>query len=185
MTTRTVLRSRDQTNVGALRALARLAVFAGLLLLAAHPALAQSWNGTTSDLWSDGTNWQGGIAPSGSDTVSIVNTPNNPVIINSASSAGVLILGSAANSLNIENAASLTINGGPINESGGSINLLSGGNSTDLILAGGGTINLEGTGNLTMSNNPNNRIYATTAATFWNVQNTISGAGQIGSIVAH
>jgi hypothetical protein len=52
-------------------------------------------------------------------------------------------------------------------------------NLTDLIIAAGGAT-LTGGGSLVLSNNGNNRVYANTAATVLdNVDNTISGAGQI------
>ncbi|HEV2363292.1 MAG TPA: hypothetical protein VGS12_03745 [Caulobacteraceae bacterium] len=83
--------------------------------------------------------------------------------------------------VNINNNTTLTIQGTITNESNGIISMLSGGNATDLVID---TTNatLNGGGALQMSNNGQNRIYGATASSvFDNVNNTITGSGQIGA----
>ena len=75
---------------------------------------------------------------------------------------------------------STTILNGVINNTG-SILLSSTGNATDLHIADGTT--LQGGGAVILSDNPNNRLFGNTnsgAETVTNLNNTISGAGQLG-----
>jgi hypothetical protein len=83
--------------------------------------------------------------------------------------------------LNINNNTALTLQGSIVNSTSGTIALNSGGNFTDLIVDVTGAT-LSGGGHVTMSNNGNNRIYGNTAATvLTNVDNIISGGGQLGA----
>lgn len=143
-------------------------------------ASAQIWNGSLSNSWGTPANWTGGL-PTSAGAVAITSTTNNPVILDVAGQAGTLTLG-ATNGLDINDSESLTVNGGAIGNAG-AIQMNASGGNTDLIIAGGGTTTLNGGGTLTLSNNTNNRIYATSAGTtLTNTNNTISGAGQIGVV---
>ena len=83
----------------------------------------------------------------------------------------------AGSNLDLYNSTSMTLLGTITNK--GSFNLLSGGNGT--YITASGTVNLTGAGAIVMSDNGNNFIYGNNAADVLNnVNNTISGAGQIG-----
>jgi VCBS repeat-containing protein len=80
--------------------------------------------------------------------------------------------------LELPNNTSLTIEGAIDNES--LISLESGGNLTNLIVGAGGAT-LDGDGEIVLSDNGANRIYgAASTDTLTNLDNTISGAGQLG-----
>jgi hypothetical protein len=81
--------------------------------------------------------------------------------------------------VNINNNTALTLQGSIANS--GTIALNSGGNVTDLIVDVTNA-NLSGGGHVILSNNGENRIYGNTTATkLVNVDNTISGGGQLGA----
>ena len=83
-----------------------------------------------------------------------------------------------ASTITISDGATLPLNG-TINNTG-IIALNSTGDATNLQIIGGG-VTLQGDGQLTLSDSHENVIFGTTAATtLTNVDNTISGAGQIG-----
>jgi uncharacterized protein with beta-barrel porin domain len=159
----------------------------GLLLLSFPPAAdAQNWNGSVSNLWSNASNWTPNTVPNSSAaSATITNTTNNPVLIDIAPTIGNLTVGSV-NSVNLNNAGSLTVAGGAGAGSlgiAGTLTIGSTGSFTDLILAGaaGSTITLSGGGTLALSNSPNNRVFSTTGDTLVNsAGNTIRGAGQLG-----
>ena len=146
---------------------------------------AQTWNGSVSDLWSNGSNWTPNTVPnSSSATVIIDSATNNPVLIDISPTIANLTLGSS-NTLDLDNDQSLTIAGGSGAGSlaiGGTLTLNSSGSLTDLILTGANsTITLTGGGTLALSNAFNNRVYGTGSQTLVNsAGNTISGSGQIG-----
>jgi hypothetical protein len=83
--------------------------------------------------------------------------------------------------LNIDNNTDLTLQGSIINNKTGTIALNSGGNLTDLIIDTTGAT-ISGGGNVTLSNNGNNIIVGNTASSvLTNVDNIISGSGQLGA----
>jgi len=85
-----------------------------------------------------------------------------------------------AATLNLLNNTALTLQGTINNTASGLIALNSSGNNTDLIIDVT-NVTLKGGGQVTMTDNGANRIYgATGAATLTNVDNTITGAGQLG-----
>ena len=51
----------------------------GALLVFSLPASAQTWTGTVSDDWSNGSNWSGGNVPGSSGAVTINTMTNSPV----------------------------------------------------------------------------------------------------------
>ncbi len=81
----------------------------------------------------------------------------------------------------VNNNTALTITGSIKNITTGAISLASVGNDTDLQI-GGLSASLSGGGAVILSDNANNRIYGLTAtAVLNNVDNVISGAGQLGA----
>jgi hypothetical protein len=83
-----------------------------------------------------------------------------------------------AGTINIENDTVLTL-GSTVTNSG-TINISSSGNSTELVIDGNNAT-LQGGGHVTLSDNANNLIFGKTSLdTLTNVNDTISGAGQLG-----
>ena len=81
--------------------------------------------------------------------------------------------------VNVNNNSSLNLLG-VISNKKGTINLLAGANNSNLIIAST-SVTLNGVGKITMSDSVNNRIYSNNGfQTLYNVDNTISGAGNIG-----
>jgi hypothetical protein len=149
---------------------AALGLFA-LLCLCPAAATAQTWTGTTSDLWTTGTNWTGGTDPnSSSAVVAISSTVNNPVILNANASISTLTMG-ASTSLDIT-AGTLSVFGTSISNAG-SISL---GSLLQLV----NNVTLSGAGTLTLAGGQigtNGNAYTLTN------QSTIAGYGTIGSNV--
>jgi PEP-CTERM motif len=169
-----------------------LVLICAIILICPGSARAQSWNGSVSNQWNNGSNWTPNGIPASGASITITNTTGftsvqisgiNPTIAN-------LTIGtvSTANTLTLDNDQSLTVAGGTSAGSiaiatGSMFNLDAGNNTTDLILGGtsGSTITLSGGGTLALSNSNNNRIYSTTGDTLINsAGNTIQGSGQIG-----
>ncbi|MER8376673.1 autotransporter-associated beta strand repeat-containing protein, partial [Mesorhizobium sp. M1406] len=75
-------------------------------------ASAQQWTGTTSNNWTVGSNWSGGVAPSGGSVVINTTSPNPTVLGVSGPAIGVtssLYVGdSGSGSLTIQNGSTLT-----------------------------------------------------------------------------
>ena len=156
-------------------------------LLEASGAGGLTISGTTVD---DST---GGVIQA--NTGSAVNLLGADIIGGTLKTSGTGVIETAANNrtsvidgtsfavantgaLNITNNAFLTVEGA-INNTG-VISLLSAGNTTELVI--GADTTLSGAGKVTLSDNPNNFIFGTAAATkLTNVDNTISGAGQLGN----
>ncbi len=87
---------------------------------------------------------------------------------------------STGTTLDIPNNNGLDLGTGTITNNG-TINLQSSGNNTQLVITGG-NVTLTGGGNITMTGNTGNMILAGTAGLMLtNVNNTISGAGEIGN----
>ncbi len=100
-------------------------------------------------------------------------------LLNAGNSSFANLSLATGSSFDVANATNATFAGAVANH--GTINLLSAGNSTDLI-AGPGGLTLNGGGTVVLGNNANNRIYATTGTTtLINLDNTIRGAGQLGA----
>src|SRR5580658_602797 len=140
-----------------------------LLCLCTAAATAQTWTGTTSDLWTTGTNWTGGTAPnSSSAVVGISSTANNPVQLNANTSISTLAMG-ASTSLDIT-AGTFSVFGTSISNAG-SISL-------DSLLQLANNVTLSGAGTLTLVNGQigtNGSQYTLTN------ESTIVGYGTIGS----
>ena len=140
-----------------------------LVCSSAAPALAQTWNGSTSDLWLTGTNWSGNTAPnSSSAVVDILSATNNPVVLNGSASISTLTMGSPT---------SLNITSGVFSVYGASISN-AGMISLDSQVQLNNNVTLSGAGSLTMVNGQfgtNSTGYTLTN------QSTIVGYGLIGS----
>jgi hypothetical protein len=147
------------------------------------PAGGTCWVGGTSGAWSTSGNWSNGV-PTGGTNVLIDSGNANAqgasavtLDIGGAQAANVTV--DADDRLSFNNGTSLTVNGTTISNAGG-ISLNSGGNLTDLILAGNNTVTLSGGGTVTLGNNPNNRLYSSGGGGRLINQETIQGGGQLG-----
>ena len=96
--------------------------------------------------------------------------------LNNSTLSGLTI--SSGSKVEVADAQKLSLTG--TIQNAGTIKLLSSGSSTDLTVASG-TVTLTGGGNVTLSDNTNNRITGASGTTLINANNTISGAGQIGA----
>ena len=83
------------------------------LVLAACPAGAVTWDGSTSTSWSDGTNWSTGLEPTTADTVEF------PGAIPGTGSTIALSAGEQANSVLFHN--SYTLGGGDLTLGGSAL----------------------------------------------------------------
>ncbi|MCL5279953.1 MAG: hypothetical protein M1376_08620, partial [Planctomycetes bacterium] len=185
----------------------RRCVLMCLALLAGTSGLAQgsaitSWTGSVSDLWTQGANWDNGV-PALGYVAQIGNVANNPVSLTGSAIIDGLTTG-ALNSLTLQSGATLTLQGtGPFLNAGtvavasnsvlrltggsaytndGQITLNGSSNYSLLVLTGSGTVNLDGTGTLSMTNSAYNHIDADTAGlTLVNgAGHSITGAGVLG-----
>ena len=105
--------------------------------------------------WSLGTNWSTGSPPTMLQNA-VITDAGGAVTEDISATIQNLTLGSG-DSLGINNAISLTIDGSSISNSG-NFSINSGGNGTDLII-GNASTTLSGTGTLTLSNNSQNFIF--------------------------
>src|SRR4029077_14673730 len=153
--------------------LARL--LALLLALAAFQKVAyaqnDNWIKTTGN-WSIGSNWSTGSPPTNMQNAVITNS-GAAVSYDISATIQNLTLGSG-DSLGINNAIALTIDGSSISNSG-TVNLTSSNNATELVISNANTT-LSGTGTLTMGNNSNNLILGSTGADILTNQSTIQGS---------
>lgn len=118
---------------------------------------------------------QGGLVSTSGTAAIIVQYGNGATF---DGSSGAL---TSSGSVDVNNNGTLSLLGTLVNT--GSIALQSANASTDLIIGGStaSTVTLTGSGTITLSDNGNNRIYGAIAAdTLLNLNNTITGAGQIG-----
>ena len=102
---------------------------------------------------------------------------------NNSSLAGSMTLNGI---LTLVNNNLLELNAGLTLTNNGTLSVASGGNITDLVFAPtgtGGTVTLDGTGSISLSNNANNRIYSDGASSTLVNNSTIQGSGQIGAVV--
>jgi len=105
-------------------------------------------------------------------------TAGTGVILDAAASTLTGPTLSAGSLLQVPNNATLTISGTFVNN--GNVTLNSTVNNTDLVAVSGG-LTLTGGGTVTLTDSPANRIYASSGSiSIDNVDNTITGAGQIG-----
>ncbi len=119
--------------------------------------------GSVADL-SGSTTTGGTLTTSSGGTLYVGNSTLSSVTISTGSTATV------------ENNSTTTLQGTLTNN--GTLQMASGGNSTDVIISG--TVTHTGGGSITMSNKTANRIYGT-GTLINNTNNTIQGAGQIGA----
>src|SRR4051812_3699394 len=95
-------RSSD-TRTRMLRLLLASASAAALIALSTASASAQSWTGTTSNDWTVGSNWSGGVVPIAGNGVNINTTSPNPTGLGPSGAAdrgaGILLLGASVSSL--------------------------------------------------------------------------------------
>jgi fibronectin-binding autotransporter adhesin len=140
-----------------------------MLCCSSIPAFGQTWIGSTSDLWTTGTNWSGNTSPnSSSAVVTISSTANNPVQLNANTSISTLAMG-ASTSLDIT-AGTLSVFGTSISNAG-SISL-------DSLLQLANNVTLSGAGTMTLAGGQigtNGTAYTLTNSS------TIAGYGTIGS----
>jgi hypothetical protein len=140
------------------------------------------WVGPATGVWSNPSNWNGGVPNNGGGNIynvfidngnpqsTTVTTDISPTINNlTIDSDDALIIG---------NNTSLTVNGNISNA--GTLSLNSAGNSTQLII-GSSNVTLSGGGTLTMSNNSNNIITGSVGTNTLTNQETIQGSGNIGN----
>jgi hypothetical protein len=138
-----------------------------------------------------------GIASFGDIAANIADVGNGDAIITLGAGEMITLHGINAASLTaadfvfnqnpiVENASSMVVSDGAMLSLGGTVNntgtitLNSTGDETDLQVIGDG-VTLQGGGQLTLSDSHENVIFGATAGTtLTNVDNTISGAGQIG-----
>ena len=146
----------------------------------------EATNGATLILQGDTyTNTGGTIQAVGAG--SLVNLTGNTVNGGTLTDSGggiIQSLGAAVSgvtnsgTLQLPNNNNLTLNGNLTNS--GTVSLLSGGNNTELIV-NAASISLTGGGTVTLSNNTNNYIFGSAGTdVLTNVNNTISGSGNIG-----
>ena len=174
---------RQQRSLSWKRTLATALLALALSCLIALPALGQCgtvWTGPASGgLWNTASNWSGGV-PTTSTNVCIDNgnAQASAVVLNISGAQAANLTIDANDSLNFNNATTLTINGTNINNAG-QINLNSTGSFAQLII-GSSAVTLSGGGTVTMSNNTTNTIFGSVTADTLINQETIQGAGNIG-----
>ncbi len=135
----------------------------------------------------------GTLTNNGTLTLSTAQFVNSPVLDNfgtlsTAAGSGSTLSGTVTNeagaAINVVNESALQLQAGGTYTNNGTINLASSGTPTQLELSSGSgnTVNLQGSGSLTLSNNADNDILETTSGlTLQNgPQHAIQGAGTIG-----
>jgi fibronectin-binding autotransporter adhesin len=164
---------RNKTQLIASATLFLACLSAGQAFAACTLSSPDTWNGSLSNDWSTGGNWDGGV-PGGVTNACITNATNNPVTLNSGGSVASLQLG-GANSLNLNATLSMS---GPSLINDGAIAL---GSALELT----GNVTLSGAGTLTMNgiSSPTSGGQIGTNGGGWtlNNQSTIQGSGLIGS----
>ena len=154
-----------------------------LSCLVSLPAFGQcdtTWIGVASGgLWNQAAGWSAGV-PTSTTNVCIDNGNGqaSAVVLNISGAQAANLTIDANDSLNFNNATTLTINGTDINNAG-QINLNSTGSFAQLII-GSPAVTLSGGGTVTMSNNTTNSIFGSVTADTLINQETIQGAGNIG-----
>ncbi len=139
------------------------------------PAAAQSWTDGTGN-WNVNSNWGNNPFPNSAAASATVNN-GGTANVNTGITVGTLTIGSGSG-VGINDNQSLTIDNSIANS--GVVSLNSAGNTTNLIL-GGASVSLTGGGQIVLNNQFANRIYGAVGTDVLdNVDNTISGAGQLG-----
>lgn len=142
-----------------LRLLLASASAAALIALSTASASAQSWTGTTSNDWTVGSNWSGGVVPIAGNGVNINTTSPNPTVLGIGGAAvgatGSLFLGGSSSSLTIQNGSTLTSNGaslaigvaggnnGTVTVSGAGSQWITSGDQIEIGASGNGTLNIQ------------------------------------------
>ncbi|HTJ01394.1 MAG TPA: autotransporter outer membrane beta-barrel domain-containing protein, partial [Methylovirgula sp.] len=142
----------DDTHVDICKSFIVAATAAMLVALSAGSASAQAvWRGTTSNDWTDGTNWSSGTAPTAGSTVAINSATNNPILLGvggaAAGTVGALVFGGTAGStisLIIQNGSTLTSTGALFRISANT-------GSTDIVTVTGAGSQLSGSAELFMA----------------------------------
>ncbi|WP_336810164.1 hypothetical protein [Bosea sp. MMO-172] len=129
------------------------------------PALSASvnWSGGTSADWFVAGNWSGSAVPTASDTVTIDNSSNNPVIGAAGAVASIVSLGSTATT------STLTI------QNGGTLSTVSGYDAVGDAAGSTGTVSVAGTGS-TWANS-----YGILLGTYGTGAVNVSGGGAVTS----
>lgn len=160
------------------------------------------WRSQISDVFSHGSDWTGGSVPGAGDDAILdasgtmaytVTTANNRTVLSLQTNALATLAitggtftaltgtggGKNRGTIAVGDGATFTA-GGTLDNAKGTISLNSAGLSTRLIVVAGG-LTLTGGGHVTLGDSVSNRIAgASSSATLTNVDNIISGAGQLG-----
>jgi hypothetical protein len=140
---------------------------------------SSTWSGGSSGSWNTAGNWTPSGVPTGSSNTCI-STASSAVTVSDGSTAN-LTLGLSSDSLAISDGTILTVSGSTISNTGTITLNASTGNFTALEIASP-AVTLTGGGNLTLSDSFYNDIQASSSgSSLTNVNNTISGAGNIGN----
>src|SRR5271167_3495330 len=186
------LRFRQELKRGSMSKRASLVVAALLLILGLYSTAAfgqctlsgpvSSWNAGTGN-WSDGSDWNGGVPNSSTQSVCITNgTMGAPSVVNLNISASIndLQLGTF-DTLNFDPGTVLEVFGTQIINAG-QINVNSGGGQNALLELAN-NVTLSGNGTLTLANTGGGGtalIYQASAGLTLTNESTIQGAGTIG-----
>ena len=140
------------------------------------PATTDTWTGGGSNSnWSNASNWNNGAITTGENLV--INLTTAATVDDQSFTIGTLTLSNAGDSVTVNPGLALTVGGNIANN--GTINLGTGTSGTELVLAG--NVTLSGTGTVTLSNSASNVIFGSTGLDQLTNQETIQGAGSIGS----
>jgi VCBS repeat-containing protein len=159
------------------------------------------WANPVSGNFATGGLWTGGVAPGPADTA-ILDAPGTGAYTVTASAATTVTAlqtaanatlditggtftvtsgtggGASAGAVTVETNTAFALSGAFDNTGQIDLNNANDSYNTDLIIGAGG-VTLSGGGSVVLSDDPNNRIYGN-GNTLTNVDNTISGAGQLG-----
>ena len=142
---------------------------------------ASIWIGGGSGSWNTASNWSTNAVPNGANATVCIDDGAAPaaVTINSSVEVGTLVI-DAGSSLTIGNNTDLEVTSAIVNA--GQITVSANGNPTYLSLAGQVTLTGGGSVVMTVGGNGNTPYIRqdTAGSTLTNVNNTISGRGQIG-----
>jgi hypothetical protein len=139
------------------------------------------WNGGSGD-WETTTDWDlnNGTFPGANDTAVISAPGTYTVTVSHNDKVNTLTLSTATATLAISNNNQFTVDGTAISNAG-TIDLNSTGNNTFFVINSAG-VSLSGGGAVTLTDQSTNFIEGAAAAdVLTNVDNTISGAGQLGN----
>lgn len=145
-----------------IRLLLTSASAAALIALTPGSASAQNWTGTTSNDWTVGSNWSGGVVPIAGNVVSINTTSPNPTVLGAGGAAagatGSISVGVTAGpsgSLTIQNGSTLTSSGatiaigiaggsnGTVTVNGAGSQWITSGHQIEIGASGNGTLNIQ------------------------------------------